>query len=207
MRTTFILFLALAACDTATPVAPEAPQAELERTLRVRIETLERSLAQAAAALSEIKNEQVALRQELDSQVEAVYTSVDGHVTVLKSASVDLSEGTCAMTREAGSGLATGRRQHAPLILQPTDLPVGTRSAHGDPIHGVDVKLGLVDANRDGVYDYVGLQADIDADGFLEIIEIGGDRDNDGDLTDDALEADRTISAAGDRVCGATNHF
>ncbi len=214
MRYTSILCFTLFACNTGLEGAPEADPTETEKTLARRVASLEAFATRAISEMELMKTENQRLQSELDGHVTVLKASLqdlgkttDGHVTVLKAAGTDLSDGTCATTREAGSGMATGRRQYRPLIVNNTDHPSGDPHLAGDPVHGVDVKLGLVDADGDGDVDYLALEADIDGDGFDELVELGGDRDDDGNLEDDALEADRANDAAATLVCGATDHF
>lgn len=146
---------------------------------------------------------------DVQDDVDAASLAVDGHVTVLKAATTDLAEGTCAVTRERGSGMATGRRTYQPLVIH-----------HGNHVHGdphVDTRDGVlfqsspsvvvVDADHDGTPEYIALEVDLDGDGLSEQIELGGDRDRDGDLDDDAYESSVADEKATGQLCGATSHF
>lgn len=196
MRLSLVLCAALFACSTATPSAPDADPDESAKTLARRVSDLEAFAVRAVSEINLLKTENARLQSELD-----------GHVTVLKAAGTDLSDGTCAMARDGSSGMATGRRQYKPIIIHTTTHPSGTPHAQGDPIHGVDVKLGLVDADADGDVDFLALEGDLDGDGLDELVELGGDFDGDGDFTDDAAEADKDLLESTNLVCGATDHF
>ena len=231
MRTTVLtLSLFATACGLGSTESYDAPEldnvAQQSRSLAdvyARTSRLHADIVRIQGELASLTAETAALSSSLDGHVtvlKAAITDVqedvgaaslamDGHVTVLKSAAIDLTEGTCAVTRERGSGMATGRRTYQPLGIHHSS------HVHGDP--HVDSRDGVmfssspyvvvVDEDHDGQPEYVALEVDLDGDGVSEQLELGGDRDRDGDLDDDAYEASLAEDKATTQLCGATSHF
>jgi hypothetical protein len=208
MRTTVLgLILALSACDVAGPATPDADPIAAPTADAAALDRKLPPSAGPAQLRAQIRDLQAQL-DALKAQLDTLTKDVDGRVVGLTAATSDLGDGTCAASREAGSGIATGRRQYQPLLIHPTTHTWGDpHEDRADPVHGVDVKLGLVDADRDGVVDFVALETDLDGDGLSDLIELGGDRDRDGALDDDAAEADKAHTAVTDQLCGATSHL
>lgn len=200
MRTLPLLFVLTACGVDASQDAPEASATSTERR------TLEEVYARTAYLYGEIQRLQAELSQ-LDKDLGGLSSQVDGHVTVLKAAATDIGEGSCAIARDAASGLATGRRTHKPIRFHTTTHVWGDPHVELSGISPLGNGLVSVDEDADGTADYVALELDLDGDGFSDLIELGGDVDDDGDMLDDALEVDLKLHENTNQLCGATDHF
>ncbi len=177
---------------TACGVAP-APEADDSAEMK-------RSLADAYTKINTIGQAVLVLQAEnadLKKQLSGLSSSVDQDTKDTRSSVTDLSDGACIITRDAASGLPTGRRQHKPI----------TWFAEPDTATPTPPTLAYADTDGDGEDDAIVLIADLDGDGKSEFISVGGDSDHDGSFHDDEAEADKRRSDAGDLVCGATDHF